>query len=91
MVNQFKQEFNQIIQEERKKMKADVEAFNAYKQIPNVSDDDIIQLNVVGQKFTATRSTLPQINGSLLATIFSESMEHGLKHDQDGAVVLDFN
>ena len=90
LVNRFKQEFNQIVQEERKKMQAELEAFNAYKKRLNVSND-IIQLNVGGQKFTTTRSTLRQVNGSLLAIMFSESMEHGLKHDQDGAIVLDFN
>ena len=74
LVNGFKQEFNQIIQEE-------IEC----------ERNDIIQLNVGGQKFTTTRSTLRQVNGSLLATMFSESMEHVLKHDQDGAIVLDFN
>ena len=91
LVYRFKQEFNQIIQEERQKMKAELEAFNAYKQGLNVSNDDVIQLNVGGQKFTTTRSTLRQVNGSLLATMFSGSMEHGLKHDKDGAIVLDFN
>ena len=91
LVNRFKQEFNKIIHEERKKIQAEVEVFNAYKQGLNASDDDIIQLNVGGQKFTTTRSTLRQINGSLLATMFSGSMERSLKHDKDGAVVLDFN
>ena len=56
----------------------------------NVSND-IIQLNVGGQKFTTTRSTLRQVNGSLVATMFSRSMGHGLMHDKDGAIVLDFN
>ena len=91
LVNRFKQEFNQIIQEERQTMKAELEAFNAYKQGLNVSNDDIIQLNVGGQKFTTTRSTLRQVNGSLLASMFNGSMQHGLKHDKDGAIVLDFN
>ena len=91
LVNRFKLEYNKIIQEERKKIQAEVEVFNTYKQGLNVSDDDIIQLNVGGQKFTTTRSTLRQINGSLLATMFSGSMERSLKHDKDGAVVLDFN
>ena len=92
LVYRFKQEFNQIIQEERKKMQAglELEALNAYKKRLNVSND-IIQLNVGGQKYTTTRSTLRQVNGSLLAIMFSESMEHGLKRDQDGAIVLDFN
>ena len=74
LVNGFKQEFNQIIQEE-------IEC----------ERNDIIQLNVGGQKLTTTRSTLRQVNGSLVATMFSRSMGHGLMHDKDGAIVLDFN
>ena len=91
LVNRFKEEFNQIIQEERKKLNAEVKAFNAHKQKLNISDDDIIQLNVGGQKFTTTRSTLCHVNGSLLATMFSGSLKDSLKRDQDGAVILDFN
>ena len=75
-------------------MKAEVEAFNAEKQRMKeieVNNDDIVQLNVGGQKFTTTRFTLRQVNGSLLATMFSRNWKHGLKRDQDGAVVLDFN
>ena len=72
LVNRFKQEFHQIIREERQKMETEVEVFNTYKQGLNVSNDDIIQLNVGGQKFANTRSTLRQVNGSLLATILRE-------------------
>jgi hypothetical protein len=43
--------FNEIIEGERAKMKAEVEASNAEKQI-EVSDEDIIHLNVGGQKIT---------------------------------------
>ena len=78
----------------RSKMKPEVEAFNAEKQIMKeieVNNDDIIQLNVGGQKFTTTRFTLRQVNGSLLDTMFSRNRKRGLKRDQDGAVVLDFN
>ena len=94
LVNRFKREFNKIIEEDRKEMKAEVEAFNAEKQRMKeieVNNDDIVQLNVGGQKFTTTRFTLRQVNGSLLATMFSRNWKHGLKRDQDGAVVLDFN
>ena len=41
--------------------------------------------------FTPRAARHGQINGSHLATMFSGSMEHGLKHDQDDAFVLDFN
>ena len=94
LVNRFKREFSKIIEEDRKEMKAEVEAFNAEKQRMKeieVNNDDIVQLNVGGQKFTTTRFTLRQVNGSLLATMFSRNWKHGLKRDQDGTVVLDFN
>ena len=94
LVNRFKREFSKIIEEDRKEMKAEVEAFNAEKQRMKeieVNNDDIVQLNVGGQKFTTTRFTLRQVNGSLLATMFSRNWKHGLKRDQEGAVVLDFN
>ena len=94
LVNRFKREFSEIIEEDRSKMKAEVEAFNAEKRIMKeieVNNDDIIQLNVGGLKFTTTRFTLRQVNGSLLDTMFSRNWTHGLKRDQDGAIVLDFN
>ena len=94
LVNRFKREFSEIIEGDRSKMKVEVEAFNAEKKIMKeieVNNDDIIQLNVGGQKFTTTRFTLRQVNGSLLDTMFSRNWKHGLKRDQDGAIVLDFN
>ena len=94
LVSRFKSEFGKIIEEDRTKMKAEVEAFNAEKRIMKeieVNNDDIIQLNVGGQKFTTTRFTLRQVNGSLLDTMFSRNWTHGLKRDQDNAIVLDFN
>ena len=94
LVNRFKREFGKIIEEDRSKMKAEVEAFNAEKRVMKeveVNNDDIIQLNVGGQKFTTTRFTLRQVNGSLLDTMFSRNWKHSLKRDQNGAIVLDFN
>ena len=52
---------------------------------------DFIQLNVGGQKFTTTRSTLCQVEGSLLAAMFSGRWEDPVERDQDGVVFLDFN
>ena len=94
LVSRFKREFGKIIEGDRSKMKAEVEAFNAEKRIMKaieVNNDDIIQLNVGGQKFTTTRFTLRQVDGSLLDTMFSRNWTHGLKRDQDGAIALDFN
>ena len=52
---------------------------------------DFIQLNVGGQKFSTTRSTLCQVEGSLLAAMFSGRWEDPVERDQDGVVFLDFN
>jgi hypothetical protein len=94
LVKGFNEEFDEIVEGERAKMKAEIEAYQAEKQrmkAVDVSDDDIILLNVGGQKFTSTRSTLCQVEGSLLATMFSGRWEDSVKRDQDGAVFFDVN
>ena len=94
LVKRFKNEFDEIIQAERAKMKAEVEAFNEEKkrmQAIAVKDDDIIRLNVGGQKFTTERSTLSQVEGSLFAIMFSGRWENRVKRDEDGVVFFDFN
>ena len=94
LVKRFTHEFTEIIKGERAKLKAELDEYNAEKQkmkAVDVSDDDIISINVGGQKFTTTRSTLCQIEGSLLSIMFSGRWEDGLKRDQDGAVFFDFN
>ena len=94
LVKRFKEQFKEIVEDERAKMKAEIEAYQAEKQrmkAVDVSDDDIIHLNVGGQKFTSTRSTLCQVEGSLLATMFSGRWEDSVKRDEDGAVFFDVN
>ena len=94
MVKRFRQEFSEIVESERAKIKAEIEAYNAEKQrieAVNVNDDDLIDLNVGGTKLTTTRSTLCQVEGSLLASMFSGRWEDNIKRDKDGAVFFDFN
>ena len=94
LVKRFREEFNEIVERERANLKAEVEALNAEKQrmeAIEVSDDDIIHLNVGGQKFSTTRATLCQVQGSLLATMFSGRWEDRVKRDKDGVVFFDFN
>ena len=82
MVKRFREEFGEIVEGERAKMKAEIEAYQAEKQrmkAADVSDDDIIHLNIGGQKLTTARSTLCQVEGSLLATMFSGRWEDSLK------------
>jgi hypothetical protein len=93
-VKRFRNEFNDIIEGERAKMKAELDAYNAEKQrmkAVEVSDSDIIHLNVGGHKLTTKRSTLCQVEGSLLASMFSGRWEDSLERDQDGAIFFDFN
>ena len=94
LVKRFREEFNEIVEKERANLKAEVEALNAEKQrmeAIKVSDDDIIHLNVGGQKFTTTRATLCQVEGSLFATMFNGRWEDRVKRDKDGVVFFDFN
>ena len=94
LVKRFREEFNEIVEKERANLKAEVEALNAEKQrmeAIEVSDDDIIHLNVGGQKFSTTRATLCQVEGSLLATMFNGRWEDRVKRDKDSVVFFDFN
>jgi hypothetical protein len=94
LVKRFRSEFNDIIEGERAKMKAELDAYNAEKQrmkAVEVSDNDIIHLNVGGHKLTTKRSTLCQVEGSLLASMFSGRWEDSLERDKDGAIFFDFN
>ena len=94
LVKRFREEFNEIVEKERANLKAEVEALNAEKQrmeAIEVSDDDIIHLNVGGQKFSTTRATLCQVEGSLFATMFNGRWEDRVKRDKDGVVFFDFN
>ena len=94
LVKRFRNEFNDIIEGERAKMKAELDAYNAEKQrmkTVEVSDNDIIHLNVGGHKLTTKRSTLCQVEGSLLASMFSGRWEDSLERDQDGAIFFDYN
>ena len=94
LAQRFQQEFQELIEEERAKLKAEIAEYNAEKERMKAftaSDNDIIHLNIGGQKLTTKRSTLCQVENSLLATMFSGRCEESLERDQDGAVFLDFN
>ncbi len=94
IVKRFKKEFDQIIEEERAKMRQEIEAYKAEKlrmKAVEVSDDDVINLNVGGTKMTTKRSTLCQVKGSLFASMFSGRWETSLERDEDGRIFFDFN
>ena len=94
IVKRFKKEFDEIVEEERAKMKQEIEAYKAEKlrmKAVEVSDDDIINLNVGGTKMTTKRSTLCQVKGSLFSSMFSGRWETSLARDEDGRIFFDFN
>ena len=94
-LDEFFDEFKVFVKDERTKMKAEVDASNEViterMQAVTVNNNDNIHLNVGGQKMTTKRSTLCQVEGSLLASMFSGRWEDGLERDKDGCIFFDFN
>ena len=87
-------EMVKLVENEKAKMKAEIEAYETEKlrmKGVEVSDDDIINLNVGGEKITTKRSTLCQVQGSLLASMFSGRWEKSLARDENGRIFFDFN
>ena len=61
---------------------------------PEVDDaEDVIELNVGGQRITTFRSTLTAVPNSTLALMFAKTTtkKRNLPTDKDGAVVFDYN
>ena len=54
-------------------------------------DDEIVYLNVGGTKMATKRSTLCQIEGSLLTSMFSGRWEENIDRDSNGDIFLDFD
>ena len=59
---------------------------------PTTIVDDVIELNIGGQKMTTLRSTLTAVSGSKLARMFHDkSSVKALPMDKEGAVFFDYN
>ena len=87
-------EFKEIVKDETTKMKAEVdgnEQITERMKAVTMNNNDIIHLNIGGQKMTTKRSTLCQVEGSLLASMFSGRWEDGLERDKYGCIFFDFN
>ena len=72
-------------------MNKEVTPYEAKLQRIQGPQRDLVHLNVGGQRLTTTISTLRQVKGSFLASMFSGRWEDRLKRDKDGAVFFDFN
>jgi hypothetical protein len=65
---------------------------NEHEQTSTSFVDDIIELNIGGQKLTTLRSTLTVIPNSKLARMFTDpDMEMHLIKDKHGAIFFDYN
>ena len=53
--------------------------------------DHIVYLNVGGTKMATKWSTLCQVEGSMLAAMFSGRWKNNIEQDEDGHVFLDYN
>lgn len=83
-------ELIKLVESEKAKMKAEIETYEAEKlrmKGVEVSGHDIINLNVGGANITTTRSTLCQVEGSFLASMFSGRWEKSLARDENGRVL----
>ena len=95
------QSFNSALQDEVQRIEAKRQEVESQEKALNeerqrmlqilVKDDDVISLNIGGKNKAASRSTLCQVEGSLLASMFSGRWEDKLKKDKQGNVFLDFN
>ena len=56
-----------------------------------IGQDDVIELNVGGEIMATTRSTLCQVEGSLLASMFSGRWEDKLCKDKQRNYFLDLD
>jgi hypothetical protein len=77
------------------RLEKDRQAFEEERQLVMgrciAQDDDIVELNVGGNKMACMRSTLCQVKGSLLEVMFSGRWEENLKKDKQGRIFLDMN
>jgi hypothetical protein len=71
--------------EEEKSFRKEVKAFLSLKGAA-ANDDEILELNVGGEPFTTTKSTLCSVSGSMLEAMFSG--RHTLKQ-KEGRYFLD--
>lgn len=79
-------ERNRLLQE-KESLHKEMEMMSKIKP----KDGDVITLNVGGKKITTRRSTLCQVEGSMLAAMFSGRWEDRLERDEKGNIFLDFN
>eukprot|EP00812_Abedinium_dasypus_P002906 NODE_1355_length_1167_cov_304.282374.p1 GENE.NODE_1355_length_1167_cov_304.282374~~NODE_1355_length_1167_cov_304.282374.p1 ORF type:complete len:349 (-),score=76.71 NODE_1355_length_1167_cov_304.282374:104-1054(-) len=71
------------------KDRAELEAEQRAMEVFNKTPDELVAVNAGGETFTARRSTLCQVEGSMLASMFSGRWDHSLAYDENGAAFVD--
>jgi len=84
-------ELDRGLEKLREEKKALENEKNKVNHIIGTKDGDVIEINVGGRHFTTKRSTITQVEGSLLASIFSGRWEGSHDKSQDGCVFLDLD
>jgi len=78
-----------LLQEETKKIQNEKDIMNAVVAAANISEDDIIEIDVGGIIIRALRSTLTQVPDTMFTYMFSGRWEGSLKRNIDGRIFLD--
>mmetsp|Transcript_48051 Transcript_48051/g.134162 ORF Transcript_48051/g.134162 Transcript_48051/m.134162 type:complete len:328 (-) Transcript_48051:96-1079(-) len=76
------------VSEDREALAAEKAAMHV---VGNAHGSDVLQLNVGGRLFTTKRHTLTQVEGSVLAAMFSGRWENSFDMDDAGHVFLDLD
>lgn len=76
-----------VLEQEKKELEEEKGAMG----LPSPSDTDIVHLNVGGKRFMTKRATLTQVEGSLLAGMFSGRWEGPQDLSSDGSIFLDLD
>ena len=78
------------MEEEKDKLQNEIATMNSViGASANVSDDDIIEIDVGGKVIRALRSTLCLAPGTMFTYMFSGRWEESLKRDDNGRIFLD--
>eukprot|EP00803_Ostreobium_quekettii_P001166 evm.model.scf_1801.5 EVM.evm.TU.scf_1801.5 scf_1801:27677-30816(+) len=97
LVSEVTNEFNQkklLLDDTERRLAAAQEQLEAEKQTMErvrVSDSDIVYMNVGGKLFATKRSSLLQVQGSVLELLFSGRWEDRLDRDASGNVFFDYD
>ena len=81
----------ELLSEQKDILEESVTDLKSKMGLMSMGSGDVVKMNVGGTVMASKRSTLCQIQGSLLASMFGGSWDDSLDLDEDGNIFLDFN